>query len=164
MKTIYFWGSTGPYGCLSNWYYSPFADDLGGIYSSVEQYMMYYKAETFEDNETAQKIMATDCPRTCKKLGRQVKNFDYAQWECVRYHIVAKGCYYKFCQWNKEIRDILLNTGESELVEASPYDRIWGIGFEEKDAEANRNKWGANLLGKALMEVRQMLRREKNDY
>jgi ribA/ribD-fused uncharacterized protein len=70
---------------------------------------------------------------------------------------VAKGCYYKFSQ-TKKIRDILLNTGDLELVEASPYDRIWGIGFKEEDAEANRNKWGANLLGKALIEVRGMLK------
>lgn len=159
--TVYFWGITGPYGCLSNWYYSPFADDLGAIYSSVEQYMMYRKAETFWDYETAEKVMETDCPRTCKKLGRQVKNFDNAQWELFRYHIVAKGCYYKFIQ-TKKIRDILLNTGESELVEASPYDRIWGIGFEEKDAEKNRSKWGANLLGRALMEVRGMLKKENS--
>lgn len=155
-KTIYFWGTSGPVGCFSNWYNSPFK--YGGVdFCHVEQYMMYIKAVTFNDTETAQKVMATTDPRECKKLGRQVKNFDNNLWDIERYNVVAHACECKFRQ-NPDILKILLDTGNAELVEASPYDRVWGIGFNEQDAEANRDRWGANLLGRALMEVRDELR------
>ncbi|KAH8165044.1 hypothetical protein CIB48_g3183 [Xylaria polymorpha] len=58
------------------------------------------------------------------------------------------------------LRDVLLATGDRELVEASPFDRIWGVGFAAKNAPGRRNKWGMNLLGKCLMEVREEFRKE----
>jgi ribA/ribD-fused uncharacterized protein len=61
----------------------------------------------------------------------------------------------------ENIRRMLLATGDRYLVEASPFDRIWGIGFAEKDASANRRRWGANLLGKALVDVRKSLREDE---
>ncbi|KAI0184370.1 hypothetical protein EV127DRAFT_444399 [Xylaria flabelliformis] len=57
-------------------------------------------------------------------------------------------------------RDVLLATGTRELVEASPFDRIWGVGFGAKEAGKKRGKWGLNLLGKCLMDVREELRKE----
>ncbi|KAI1346782.1 hypothetical protein F5Y01DRAFT_263019 [Xylaria sp. FL0043] len=61
----------------------------------------------------------------------------------------------------RSLRDVLLATGARELVEASPRDRIWGVGFGAKNAVNNRHKWGKNLLGKCLMEVREQFRKEK---
>ena len=73
------------------------------------------------------------------------------------------GTYHKFTlsPESEQLRAMLLATGERELVEASPMDRVWGIGFSEKNAEMNREKWGRNLLGKALEEVRRRLREEE---
>lgn len=159
MNHIFFWGSSGPHGCFSNWYHSEFEGEDGLLYCHVEQYMMYHKALTFNDDETALKIFSNTCPRTCKMLGRKTKGFDNKLWDAVKYHIVASACYFKFNQ-NEKIRKILLGTNKLELVEASPHDRIWGIGFEAHEALENKDKWGANLLGKALMEVREMLNDE----
>lgn len=76
--------------------------------------------------------------------------------------IVTEGNYLKFTasEHAEILKKELLETGERELVEASPFDRIWGIGFKEADAERNRHKWGQNLLGKAVKDVRERLRRE----
>jgi ribA/ribD-fused uncharacterized protein len=77
--------------------------------------------------------------------------------------IVTQGSYYKFTISDDAVnlKEMLLATGERELVEASPLDRIWGVGFAEKNAESNRHRWGENLLGKALMSVRERLRKEE---
>jgi ribA/ribD-fused uncharacterized protein len=77
--------------------------------------------------------------------------------------IVTQGNVHKFriSSNAKDLKDWLLETGDRELVEASPFDRIWGVGYAEKDAERNRGRWGQNLLGKALMEVRKRVREER---
>ena len=46
-------------------------------------------------------------------------------------------------------------------MEASPDDKIWGIGFNSEDAEGREAEWGNDGLGKALMRVRERLRKEK---
>ena len=76
--------------------------------------------------------------------------------------IVTQGNYHKFTisEDAENLRKMLLATGERELVEASPQDRIWGVGFAEKDAERNRYWWGKNLLGRVFMDVRKRLREE----
>lgn len=93
-----------------------------------------------------------------------MKNFDKTKWEHNRDRIVEEGSYHKFKHSlleKEDLKAMLLSTGDRELVEASPYDRIWGVGFGEKDAEKNRNKWGLNLLGKALTKTRQRIRDEE---
>lgn len=79
--------------------------------------------------------------------------------------IVVEGNYLKFTESEdaENLRRMLLATGDRELVEASPWDRVWGVGFREKDASANRHQWGQNLLGKALEEVRGRLREEEEE-
>lgn len=99
-------------------------------------------------------------PRELRNLGRKIPHFSEDVWEGERYAIVQEGNFLKFSQ-NDDLKQQLLATGERELVEASPRDRIWGIGFEKESASLWRNKWGLNLLGKALMETRQKLTREK---
>ncbi|KAF3388434.1 N-glycosidase [Penicillium rolfsii] len=95
-------------------------------------------------------------PRDVRALGRKIPNFIDKVWEQNRYAIVVEGNYLKFSQ-NENLKQKLFETTNRELVEASPRDRIWGVGFTAKDAGANRNNWGLNLLGKALMETREKL-------
>ena len=136
-------------------------------FTSTEQYMMYAKAVLFHDLETAEEILATAKPEKQKALGRQVTNFDDKIWKQHREKIVEEGNWWKFkagdegCEECARMRAELLATGERELVEASPPDKSWGIGFGKENAEANRGRWGLNLLGKALMRVRERLRKEE---
>ena len=121
--------------------------------------MMAAKARTFADAETFGKIMRTSKPKLIKSLGRQVKNFDERTWDAVKYDVVVDGNMAKFSQ-NPELKSFLLSTGDAKLVEASPVDRIWGVGLAENDPGiTDEAKWqGLNLLGKALMNVRARLR------
>lgn len=149
----FFWRAWHPF---SNWHKSYFRIGEKG-YCCVEQYMMFKKAELFKDQDSANKIMATEHPREHRNLGRKVKNFVEEIWEEDKYFIVVEGCKAKFSQ-NDHLKRILLDTNDKVLVEASPYDRIWGIGYDQSEAMLNIDNWGKNLLGKALMEVRNQLK------
>ena len=153
-----------PACCLGQWQYSYF-ENITGKYTCAEQYMMAEKARVFDDKKTEQLIMTTTDPKQMKALGRKVKNFNGNVWDKVKYSVVLNGNYLKFSQ-NKNMRDILLATGNKILVEASPLDKIWGIGYSKSDAEAtNPQNWrGSNLLGFALMEVRDELKRVYQNY
>ncbi|MCI8625814.1 MAG: NADAR family protein [Lachnospiraceae bacterium] len=146
-------------GCLSQWWKSDFRS-VNHTYCCMEQFMMANKAELFGDEETRKEILQADDPKQMKALGRKVKSFQEVVWEEVKYSIVLNGNYYKFTQ-SPELRKFLLSTGDAVLVEASPYDGIWGIRMGEGD-EQILNPWnwkGENLLGFALMEVRDEIRR-----
>jgi len=109
------------------------------------------------DQETFAKIVASEYdPATVKALGRQVRPFDQATWEAVRSDVVARGNYLKFSQ-NARLRKLLLSTAGLTLVEASRYDSIWGIGLNLSDAAAGAKWRGLNLLGAALMRVREAI-------
>jgi hypothetical protein len=144
----FFWG--GPF---SNWYPSKFSVD-GVTFNCGEQYMMYMKAITFEDHEIAKQIMKTDDPAKQKALGRLVKNYDDNYWSVIRFDLVKKGLIEKFKQ-NPELKKYLLDRKDKIIVEASPYDRIWGIGYDQYDPNIleQKDNWGQNLLGKVLMLV-----------
>ena len=152
MKHHFFWG-----GPLSNWYPAMFKwQDQQFI--CTEQYMMYYKALVFGDRDIATQVLMATEPKAQKALGRKIKNFDVDIWSSVSYTIVFGGCLAKFNQ-NPSLAEYLLNTGDDILVEASPYDRIWGIGYSAEDApNVSVDKWGENRLGKVLMDVRTVLR------
>lgn len=143
--------------CLSQWY--PCRFEIDGIeYNCAEQYMMAEKARSFKDTGTLAKILASDNPDIIKKLGREVRNFNEHVWRMESRSAVVKGNVAKFLQ-NKNLGDFLLGTGEKILVEASPYDRIWGIGMRDSKEAYDPNNWkGTNELGFALMEVRDILR------
>ena len=138
-KYIFFWGhnekNQGEIAkkCLSQWYNCLFEVD-GITYYTAEQYMMSQKALLFNDNETNLKIMQEKDPKTYKALGRQVKNFDPSLWDKNKFEIVVKGNIAKFSQ-NEELKKFLLNTNDKILVEASPHDKIWGIGMDENHKE-----------------------------
>jgi ribA/ribD-fused uncharacterized protein len=121
--------------------------------------MMASKARTFSGNDDIlAEILQNNDPAKIKNLGRKVKNYDEQIWARVRFEVVVKSNYAKFSQ-NDNLKKILLETKDAILVEASPYDRIWGIGLEIDNPDVNNpDKWrGQNLLGKALIEVRKQL-------
>lgn len=165
VKYLLFWGHRprpdGRIGasCLSQWWPSPFTVD-GVTYASAEHWMMAGKARLFGDAEAAERAVAARSPAEAKKAGRLVRDFDDAVWERERYGLVVAGSAHKFGQ-NPELGDFLLTTGDRVLVEASPMDRIWGIGLAADDPRAqDPAAWrGLNLLGFALMEARDGLPR-----
>jgi ribA/ribD-fused uncharacterized protein len=164
VKFVHFWGhrpapdgSIGT-GCLSQWWPAEFAVD-GVTFRSAEHHMMWRKAKLFGDDDTAARIVAAGHPRQAKLLGRRVCGFDEQTWCDHRYDIVVGGSIAKFGQ-NPTLRDFLLSTDDHVLVEASPTDRIWGIGLAASDQRAlDPAQWiGLNLLGFALMQARASLR------
>lgn len=160
---LFFWGhqksKSGDLtaACFSQWWHSPFVVD-NVRYSTTEHWMMAQKAVLFNDLEIAQQIIAAKSPAEAKALGRQVKQFDEATWNDQRSAIVVSGNLAKF-QQHPDLREFLMNTKARVLVEASPVDRIWGIGLAADSERAeNPKQWqGLNLLGFALMEVRDLL-------
>ena len=160
MNIIPFWRPHEEYGEFSNWFFSSMIID-NVQYANVEQYMMSEKAKLFGDMDIYNKIMNSNSPKEYKDLGRLVKNFDEKIWNENKYPIVLKGCLAKFSS-NRNLKEKLLLTGDAILVEASPYDRIWGVKLSKNDPRINDpNQWlGENLLGKVLMEVREILRKE----
>ncbi|MGW1229782.1 NADAR family protein [Streptomyces sp. NPDC002530] len=163
-KYLLFWGHRprpdgriGP-SCLSQWWPAPFTVD-GVEYASAEHWMMAGKARLFGDVEAAERAVAARSPAEAKKAGRLVRGFDEAVWERERFALVTEGSVHKF-GGHPELGAFLRNTGDRVLVEASPMDRVWGIGLAADDPRAqDPERWrGKNLLGFALMEARAVLR------
>ena len=157
----FFFSSNSPY---SNFY--PIEYKLSGhTFTSSEQGFMYGKAILFNDKKHAEQILYSKNPQNAKRLGRQVVGFDQKTWNKNKENIMYDNCYAKFKQ-NQDILVTLLKTKNKILVEASPTDKIWGIGLAEKDASKTPVKYwpGENLLGSVLMKVRSKLQEEfKND-
>lgn len=141
-------------GCFSQWFMSDFIID-GRRYCCAEQYMMAKKAELFHDEEIFKEIINERSPKRIRDLGRMVKNFDPVLWGERKTEFVAEANIAKFTQ-RQELRDFICSTEGKILVEASPFDRIWGIGLNASNVNSvNPSLWrGLNLLGFTLMEVR----------
>ena len=126
---VFFWGHRKGKKigktCFSQWFEIDFEVE-GYKYNCAEQYMMAQKAWLFKDIEIFSKILDATDPKEIKSLGREVKNFDPKKWNEHKFEIVVKGNLGKFGA-NKELKNFLLSTGDKILVEASPYDKIWGI-------------------------------------
>ena len=160
---LFFWGhQPSPDGsvtksCFSQWWVAPFEVD-GTIYPTAEHWMMACKARLFGDEDALKAVLSSETPAKAKEQGRLVQHFDPAVWDQHRYDIVVDGNFHKFTQ-HAALKEYLLATGEKVLVEASPNDAIWGIGMGINDpAASNPATWrGSNLLGFALMEVRDII-------
>jgi ribA/ribD-fused uncharacterized protein len=164
VKYLFFWGhqpskdGTVTKSCLSQWWVADFK--VAGItYRSTEHWMMAEKARLFDDEVVLARILAAVSPAEAKKLGRQIGGFVPEVWEEHKFEIVRAGNWHKFSQ-HPDLAGFLLATNDRVLVEASPVDAIWGIGLAADSADAeNPARWrGPNLLGFALMEVREQLR------
>lgn len=168
-KFLFFWGHTPPAdgvigaSCLSQWWECQFEAE-GTHYRCAEQFMMAQKARMFKDEKMLDAIMQASHPKEMKAYGRAVRGFDKERWDASCYEIVKRGNLAKFSQ-NADLWAFLKETGTRILVEASPRDRIWGIGMGKANPDAeNPLKWrGKNLLGFVLTEVRDiLLEQEKN--
>lgn len=162
-RMIQFWGHRpardGAVGksCFSQWFEAPFQAD-GVRYPTAEHFMMAEKARLFADGEALSAVLGASTPAAAKAAGRTVRGFDNAAWLARRWDIVVAANWHKFSQ-HADLRQFLLQTGEHILVEASPVDTVWGSGLAADDPLAgDPQAWtGLNLLGFALMEVRQRL-------
>jgi ribA/ribD-fused uncharacterized protein len=152
---IFFYG-----GYFSQWARTKFTID-GVEYNTAEQYMMCQKALLFGDDEAYQKILKSHDPSIQKATGRKVKNFDADKWNAVSRSVVYRANLAKFTS-APYLKKFLLDTGDKEIVEASPTDRIWGIGMAENDPDRfDKSKWrGTNWLGEVIMQVRDTLRNQ----
>lgn len=165
-KVLPFWGHKPKFegsidkSCFSQWFPCPFTVDEVR-YPTAEHYMMAEKARLFKDEENLEKILTAPSPALAKKLGRLVKNFNVQIWSERSFEIVTKGNLEKFKQ-NSDYKEFLLQTGNKVIVEASPFDKIWGIGMKQQNEKIhNPLLWnGLNLLGFALMKARDELLRE----
>ena len=150
----------------SNFHNDPFVMD-GHKFQWSEQAFMYLKAKFFKDDDTAEKILLAKTPMEAKTLGRQVKNYVDAEWDKVRYDAMLKANRERFAQ-NPAVKIQLLEhrfDGKT-FVEASPVDRIWGIGMAqgERGIDDEKNWLGQNLLGKVLTQVRnELIAKEKQN-
>ncbi|MGO4154084.1 NADAR family protein [Cupriavidus sp. YAF13] len=161
---LFFWGHSARPGaavgkeCLSQWWPARFSVD-GQVFASAEHFMMAGKARLFGDEAALARILAAPSPAAAKRLGREVRGFDEGRWNAACQALVTQGNIEKFRQ-NPDLAGYLLGTGRRVLVEASPVDRIWGIGLAADDPRAaNPDQWrGPNLLGFALMAAREALR------
>jgi ribA/ribD-fused uncharacterized protein len=161
---IFFWGHQASKdgiitkSCFSQWWLSSFVvEDV--LYYSAEHWMMAKKAELF-DTVKVHEIINTKSPSEVKTIGKEIENYDENIWKENRYEIVKQGTFHKFSQ-NQVLKTFLLSTKEKIIVEASPVDKIWGIGLAPDDKKINNpNNWrGLNLLGFALMEIRDELKK-----
>lgn len=156
---VFFYRVSDPYGEFSQWY-EAVVDDGENQFMNAEQHMTYMKAVLFNDSATAEKVINTTGihPARHRKMGRNLSNFNAVLWNDRSPNIAAGVNWYKFTQ-NTFLKDMLLSTGDKTIVQCNPYDRTWGIGFSRESAMTNANSWGENRLGKALMTVRNEIRK-----
>lgn len=156
---ILFWGDADIY---SNFYLTPVhSPAINRVLPSSEHVFMLYKALYFGDNEIAEKICRVNEPYSAKKLGRQISRFDESVWDSVSYSYMFAAVESKFLG-NPHLKEQLISSGESVLVEASPFDKKWGIGYDcDHEYATSPEKWkGENRLGNVLMDLRKTLQGE----
>jgi len=166
-KYIFFYGYELqiPELTFQQWYPASFDETIDGKtirFPTGEHYMTYRKALAMSDRASASRILDARTPLEANKLGRAIRNYDGELWRREREGVAEQGNWLKFSQV-EECRAALLGSGNKVIVEASPTDRIWGIGFAGDQAEGREEEWGENILGQALMRVRERLRREEKE-
>lgn len=155
----FFWKKDSPF---SQWNRAVFSHK-NIVFNCCEKAMMWEKAMLFGDKAIALEILKEDKPAKHKELGRKVRNFNSDVWDANCKQIVYNINKAKFTQ-NKKLLKILMDTAGTTLVEASPYDKIWGIGLSADHPNAgDRSKWpGKNWLGEVLTKLRDDLEAQKN--
>lgn len=157
-KTVYFWGVDSNHGHMSNFFVCPYKGKYGDVFCSEQDFMLMKLMQFDSNNEQLKNAMlSARLPDDVKKLGRLVRNFNQEVWDEVKSSCMIEAIYQKYDN-NPDLKKKLLDTGNATLVEASPYDKIWGIGISEKDARSGVSWRGENLLGKALMFIRNAFR------
>lgn len=158
-KYVFFWGEE-----FSNFFPCNITFKFGNKtmhFKTSEQMFMWLKAKTFNDTEIADKILLAETPHEAKKLGRKIKNFSDDIWIEKRKNAMKLALRHKFSDENPELVEFITNSrfDDKIFVEASPFDKIWGIGLAENDELAdNPENWkGFNLLGECLNEIRKEL-------
>ncbi len=160
LKFVLFWGHTAPASgevgphVFSQWWPAEF--DVDGVnYATAEHFMMAEKARLFDDTDALEEILTAASPAEAKAGGRRVQGFTDEVWKQHREDIVRRASVAKF-RSDDELRNYLVGTGDRVLIEASPRDRIWGIGMGRNNPSAEKpSEWrGLNLLGFALMQAR----------
>lgn len=158
-KYVFFWGEefSNFYPCIINF-------SINGenkIFHSSEQFFMWLKAKTFNDEKIANEILNTQNPAKAKRLGRKVNGFSEEIWAEKRKNAMKLALRHKFSDSNPKLKSFILDKrfNNKEFVEASPFDIIWGIGIAENDdfADEKENWRGLNLLGVCLNEIREEL-------
>lgn len=163
LKFVFFWGHTPrrpgavDASCLSQWFPATFTVD-GVEYPTAEHFMMAEKARLFGDQDALTRVLGAATPGEAKARGREVRGFDERAWAEHRFDIVVRGSTAKFAA-RRDLREFLVASKNRVLVEASPQDRVWGIGLARDDERAqDPRRWlGLNLLGFALMKARDNL-------
>jgi ribA/ribD-fused uncharacterized protein len=160
---LFFWKSDYENGWLSNWSEHRFLEN-GIEFKTAEHYLMYHKAMLMGDEACAKQILTTRTPRAAKELGKCVMNWDESKWCEAREDIMLRGLRLKVYA-NPELKTLLLDTGTSVIAEASPFDKVWGIGVAESNHRAREPTYwvGRNLLGKVWMKLRDEIRSQNND-
>ena len=163
-EEIYFYSlKNNKYACFSNFYNCEFIDINNIKFKNSEQYYVFYKCFIFdkENDKLLNAILNENMGKNIKKLGKDIKNFDEKVWNEHCYNVMKNGLIYKFSQ-NEKLKKKLLNTKNKIIYESSFFDKKWGIGFSVENAKnTNKELFGENLLGKCLMEVRELLNDKK---
>jgi ribA/ribD-fused uncharacterized protein len=166
MEYHFFYGGNLSQWCRNDGFGGPQFEVEEIEYNCAEQYMMAMKASLFGDEDAFHEIMSLYHPREQKAAGRKVRGFDNDKWQEVARDFVYRANWAKFTQ-NKGLELSLQDTGDAMLVEASPYDKIWGIGIgvlEAQDSNVQPAEWkGTNWLGQVLTKVREDMRADKKD-
>jgi N-glycosidase YbiA len=150
MMTIYFYNTLGEYGCFSN--FSRHGFELDGEYWPTSEH--YFQAQKFPETPDCDRIRQAKTPKDAANMGRDRSRPLRKDWEQVKDDIMRQAVLRKF-ETHPEIREILLATGDEEIVENAPGDYYWGCG---KDGS------GKNMLGRILMEVREILRNDRSKF
>ncbi len=144
MTAIYFYDPDGEFGWLANYSYHPFSLD-GRDWSTAEH---YYQANKFDLDTDVERIQAATTPGEAKALSRAMAEHVRPDWPLVRESVMKRAIKAKFAQ-HPQLADLLLGTGQSELIEAARDDEYWGMGASGQ---------GKNKMGKLLMCLRAELR------
>ena len=143
---IYFYRINEKYGCFSN--FSRHGFELDGKYWMTSEH--YFQAKKFVGTEYEEEVRQAKTPMEAANMGRDRSKPLRKDWEEVKDDIMRRAVLEKF-KTNKDAKEILLSTGDEEIIEKTTNDYYWGCG--EKGT-------GKNMLGKILMETREILRKK----